>query len=96
VTGLRRAEVAMLAGASVEYYTRLERGNVARVSKAVLDAIAGALRLHDAERDHLFALARAALARAGEAAAPRHPRHDGAAGCAVHPRRDHRRACAGP
>jgi transcriptional regulator with XRE-family HTH domain len=60
VPGLRRAEVAMLAGVSVEYYTRLERGNLAGVSEAVLDAVAGALRLDDAERDHLFALARTA------------------------------------
>ena len=60
VPGLRRAEVAMLAGVSVEYYTRLERGNLAGVSEAVLDAIAGALRLDDAERDHLLALARTA------------------------------------
>jgi transcriptional regulator with XRE-family HTH domain len=60
VPGLRRAEVAMLAGVSVEYYTRLERGTLAGVSEAVLDAIARALRLDDAERDHLFALARAA------------------------------------
>src|SRR4051794_37774277 len=60
VPGLRRAEVALLAGVSVEYYTRLERGNVAGASEAVLDAIARALQLNDAERDHLFALARAA------------------------------------
>ena len=60
VPGLRRAEVAMLAGVSVEYYTRLERGNLAGVSEAVLDAVAPALQLDDAERDHLFALARAA------------------------------------
>jgi transcriptional regulator with XRE-family HTH domain len=62
VPGLRRAEVAMLAGVSVEYYTRLERGNLAGVSETVLDAIARALQLDDAERDHLFALARAASA----------------------------------
>jgi transcriptional regulator with XRE-family HTH domain len=60
VPGLRRAEVAMLAGVSVEYYTRLERGDLAGVSEAVLDAVAGALRLDDAEREHLFALARTA------------------------------------
>jgi transcriptional regulator with XRE-family HTH domain len=60
VPGLRRAEVAMLAGVSVEYYTRLERGNLAGVSEAVLDAIAYALQLDDAERDHLFDLARTA------------------------------------
>ena len=60
VPGLRRAEVAMLAGVSVEYYARLERGNLAGASDAVLDAIARALLLDDAERDHLFDLARAA------------------------------------
>jgi transcriptional regulator with XRE-family HTH domain len=62
VPGLRRVEVAMLAGVSVEYYTRLERGNLAGVSEAVLDGIARALQLDDAERDHLFHLARAASA----------------------------------
>src|SRR3954447_15495210 len=62
VPGLRRAEVAMLAGVSVEYYARLERGNLAGVSEAVLDAIARALHLDDAERDHLFHLARTASA----------------------------------
>src|SRR4051812_43754098 len=57
VPGLRRAEVAMLAGVSVEYYTRLERGDVAGGSEAGLDAIAGALRPDDAERGPPFALA---------------------------------------
>jgi transcriptional regulator with XRE-family HTH domain len=60
VPGLRREEVAMLAGVSVDYYTRLERGNLAGVSDSVLDAIAGALQLDEAERTHLFDLARAA------------------------------------
>ncbi|GAA2598288.1 helix-turn-helix transcriptional regulator [Streptomyces roseoviolaceus] len=60
VPGLRRGEVAMLAGMSVEYYTRLERGNLGGVSDSVLDALAQALRLDDTERDHLYALARAA------------------------------------
>lgn len=50
----------MLAGVSVEYYTRVERGNLAKVSDSVLEAIASALRLDDAERDHLYDLARAA------------------------------------
>ena len=62
VPGLRRAEVAMLAGVSIEYYTRLERGNLTGASEAVLDAIARALQFDDAERDHLFDLARAASA----------------------------------
>lgn len=60
VTGLRREEVAMLAGVSVDYYTRLERGNLRGVSDNVLDALAQALQLDDAERAHLFDLARAA------------------------------------
>jgi len=59
VPGLRREEVASLAGVSVEYYKRLERGNATGASDAVLDAIADALRLDDAERAHLFDLARA-------------------------------------
>jgi transcriptional regulator with XRE-family HTH domain len=63
VTGLRREEVALLAGISVEYYTRLERGNVGGVSDAVLDGVAHALRLDEAERDHLRRLARAASTR---------------------------------
>ncbi|KND37618.1 helix-turn-helix transcriptional regulator [Streptomyces acidiscabies] len=62
VPGLRRGEVAMLAGVSVEYYTRLERGNLGGVSDSVLDALARALRLDDTERDHLHVLARAANA----------------------------------
>ncbi|MCG7210129.1 helix-turn-helix transcriptional regulator [Streptomyces arenae] len=60
VSGLRRGELAMLAGVSVEYYTRMERGNLSGVSDSVLDAVAGALRLNETERDHLYALARAA------------------------------------
>jgi transcriptional regulator with XRE-family HTH domain len=60
VTGLRREEVALLAGVSVEYYVRMERGGLAGTSERVLDALASALRLTDAERDHLFHLAREA------------------------------------
>jgi transcriptional regulator with XRE-family HTH domain len=60
VPGLRREEVAVLAGVSVPYYTRLERGDISGVSESVLEALAGALRLDDAERAHLFDLARAA------------------------------------
>ena len=59
VPGLRREEVAMLAGVSVDYYTRLERGSAGGVSESVLDALARALRLDEAERSHLFDLARA-------------------------------------
>ncbi|MGJ0184366.1 helix-turn-helix transcriptional regulator [Corynebacterium sp.] len=58
VPGLRREEVAMLAGVSVDYYIRLERGNLAGVSDSVLAAVARALQLDDAERGHLFDLAR--------------------------------------
>ena len=50
----------MLAGVSVDYYVRLERGNLAGASESVLDALATALQLDDAERQHLFDLARAA------------------------------------
>jgi transcriptional regulator with XRE-family HTH domain len=59
VPGLRREEVAMLAGVSVDYYNRLERGQIAGASYEVLDGIARALRLDDAERTHLFDLVRA-------------------------------------
>ena len=60
VPGLRRSEVADLAGVSVEYYAQLERGNLAGVSDSVLDALARALQLDEAEREHLRDLARAA------------------------------------
>lgn len=60
VPGLRRGEVATLAGVSVEYYTRLERGNLKGVSDSVLDALAQALRLDATERMYLYDLARAA------------------------------------
>ena len=60
VPGLRREEVALLAGVSVDYYTRLERGNMSGVSESVLEALARALQLDEAERAHLFDLARAA------------------------------------
>ena len=58
VPGLRREEVADLAGVSADYYTQLERGDVDGASDSVLNAVAGALRLDDAERLHLFDLAR--------------------------------------
>jgi transcriptional regulator with XRE-family HTH domain len=60
VTGLRRGEVAVLAGVSVEYYTKLERGAIAGASSSVLEAISDALQLDDTERAHLLDLARAA------------------------------------
>lgn len=59
VPGLRREEVALLAGVSADYYTRLERGHLAGVSEQVLDALARALRLDETERAHLADLARA-------------------------------------
>ncbi len=70
VPGLRREEVAILAGVSVDYYTRLERGNLAGTSEAVLDALARALQLDEAERTHLFDLARAANAPGGSRRRP--------------------------
>ena len=60
VAGLRRDEVAMLAGVSLDYYIRMERGNLSGASDAVLDGLASALQLDEAEREHLFSLARAA------------------------------------
>jgi transcriptional regulator with XRE-family HTH domain len=60
VKGLRREEAALLAGVSIDYYVRMERGNLAGASEAVLDGIASALQLDEAERAHLFDLARAA------------------------------------
>lgn len=90
VKGLRREEVASLAGVSADYYKRLERGNRSGASELVLDAIARALQLDDAERAHLFDLARAATpgpsapyppgAHAHPAGHPAHPR------CARHAR----------
>src|ERR1700744_366071 len=72
VAGLRREEVALLAGVSIDYYTRLERGRAAGASDAVLEGVARALHLDEAERAHLFDLARAAAP-----AAPRAPRRPG-------------------
>ncbi len=58
VKGLRREEVALLAGVSVDYYVRMERGGLAGASDGVLEALASALQLDEAERQHLFHLAR--------------------------------------
>lgn len=63
VPGLRREEVAQLAGVSIEYYTQVERGNVAGVSEDVLHAVARALQLGEAEETHLFDLVRAATSK---------------------------------
>ncbi|MCP1501904.1 hypothetical protein J2Y89_000648 [Curtobacterium herbarum] len=60
VPGLRRGEVAVLAGVSAEYYARIERGNLTGVTDTVLDAVAQTLRFDDSERAHLFDLARSA------------------------------------
>jgi transcriptional regulator with XRE-family HTH domain len=65
VPGLRRSEVATLAGMSVEYYAKLERGQLAGVSAGVLEAIARALQLDDAERAHLMHLAQEASGSGG-------------------------------
>jgi transcriptional regulator with XRE-family HTH domain len=59
VPGLRREEVAILAGVSVDYYTRLERGDLGGASDGVIEALVRALQLDEAERNHLFDLARA-------------------------------------
>jgi transcriptional regulator with XRE-family HTH domain len=59
VAGLRREEVASLAGVSIAYYTKLERGDASGVSDTVLEALSRALQLDDAERAHLFDLVRA-------------------------------------
>ncbi|WP_305787206.1 helix-turn-helix transcriptional regulator [Symbioplanes lichenis] len=77
VPGLRREEAALLAGVSVDYYTRLERGNLSGVSESVLEALARALRLDEAEREHLYDLARQAgggPARSRRRRAPQHVR----------------------
>jgi transcriptional regulator with XRE-family HTH domain len=67
VPGLRRDEVAQLAGVSVEYYVRLEQGRAPNVSDSVLDALAGVLRLDETERDHLRNLARPITVRTNPA-----------------------------
>ncbi|MFV2196751.1 helix-turn-helix domain-containing protein [Nocardiopsis sp. LOL_012] len=60
VKGLRREEVAMLAGVSIDYYVRMERGNLSGASNGVLEAPARAPQLDGAEHEHLFTLARTA------------------------------------
>src|SRR5690606_13443183 len=67
VKGLRREEVALLAGVSPQYYTRLERGDAPGISESIIDGVTHALQLDDAERTHLLHL----LHTAGT---PRRPR----------------------
>jgi transcriptional regulator with XRE-family HTH domain len=69
VPGLRREEVAQLAGLSADYYTRVERGRTTGVSESVLEAIARALQLDDTERAHLFDIAKPTPTRPGARAA---------------------------
>ena len=90
VPGLRREEVAQLAGVSVDYYVRLERGRTANVSESVLDAVARALQLNDLESSHLFTLAKASRSRP-RTLPPQQVRPWPAAGSGQH----HRRACPG-
>jgi transcriptional regulator with XRE-family HTH domain len=71
VPGLRREEVARMAGMSIEYYTQIERGNVTGVSDDILHAVTRALRLSEAEEAHLFDLVRAASNKAGQTRPPR-------------------------
>jgi transcriptional regulator with XRE-family HTH domain len=73
VPGLRREEAAMLAGVSVQYYTKMERGHLGGVSESVLEALARGLQLDEPEREHLFDLARAAgpMPRTRRRAAPK-------------------------
>ncbi|MBB3674801.1 helix-turn-helix transcriptional regulator [Modestobacter versicolor] len=80
VPGLRREEVAVLAGVSTDWYTRLEKGHITGVSEDVLEAVARALQLDEAERTYLFDLARAA-------ARPRGPQRRSSSGSApIEPR----------
>jgi transcriptional regulator with XRE-family HTH domain len=74
VPGLRREEVALLAGISIEYYTRIERGSVRGVSDEVLDGLARALQLDDVERTHLADLVR--IASVAHRAGRRYPTPD--------------------
>ena len=85
VPGLRREEVALLAGMSVDYYVRLERGNAKGVSESVLESLARALQLDEAERLHLFDLANAVNAGASSGSSTRARRTGRAARPQVRP-----------
>ncbi|MEV5070852.1 helix-turn-helix domain-containing protein [Microbacterium sp. LMI12-1-1.1] len=74
VPGLRREEVALVAGMSAEYYKRLERGNATGVSEAVIDGVSRALQLDEAEHAHLYDLVRTANAGAHPQQRARTPR----------------------
>jgi transcriptional regulator with XRE-family HTH domain len=82
VLGLRREEVAMLAGMSSDYYAKMERGSLAGVSDEVLEALARALQMDDAETAHLHNLARAATPAPGRLRS--RPRDDAAVSLALH------------
>ncbi|WP_285114123.1 helix-turn-helix transcriptional regulator [Leifsonia sp. fls2-241-R2A-40a] len=84
VSGLRRSEVATLAGVSVEYYAKLERGAIAGASASVLDAVSQALQLDEAERAHLLDLARAADGIPTSGRARRRPTRSPAARPSLH------------
>ncbi|WP_396136332.1 MULTISPECIES: helix-turn-helix transcriptional regulator [unclassified Arthrobacter] len=73
VPGLRREEVAYMAGISVDYYTRLERGRVQGISDEILAAVSRALRLDDVEHEHLFRLAHALRPAGSRINKPRRP-----------------------
>jgi transcriptional regulator with XRE-family HTH domain len=73
VRGLRREELAQLAGISINYYTRLEQGQSANASDSIIDSLARALLLDDAERAHLYALARPVPAKRRRPARPEVP-----------------------
>jgi len=76
VAGLRREEVARLAGVSLDYLTRLEQGRATNPSPSMLAALASALRLTDAERSHLYSVAAtASVGRARSTATARPPRN---------------------
>ncbi len=84
VPGLRREEVAVLAGVSTEWYTRLEKGHIGGVSEDVLEAVARALQLDEAERTYLFDLARAARPPTAHPAPASRPRCGrGCSGCST-------------
>ncbi len=83
MAGLRREEVAVLAGVSTEWYTRLEKGHISGVSEDVLEAVARALRLHEEERTYLLDLAQAARPVPAPAAAGPSTSRPACSGCST-------------